>query len=118
MAYTEDLYIFKDTQTLCEKLMSYSKNVTKFIRYGEYSVAIGKACAAMDLVREINSSFEGRVEGIDRYILLVAEVKSRITLFAHSGYLPPKQATNLDYLCVKVMKEAYGWLKAEKKRKG
>jgi len=95
MAYTEDLYIFKDTQTLCEKLLEYSRNVSKLIRYGEYSVMISKACQAMDLVRQINSSFEGRDEGITRYILLIAEVKSRINLFARSQFLPLKNATNL-----------------------
>ncbi len=118
MAYTEDLYIFKDTQTLCEKLLGYSQNVTKFVRYGEYSVAISKACTAMDLIREINSSFDGRVEGIKRYILFISEVKSRISLFAKAGYLPLKQATNLDYLCEKVSKQASGWLRKERERKG
>lgn len=118
MAYTEDLYIFKDTQTLCEKLLEYSRNVSKLIRYSEYSVMISKACQAMDLVRQINSSFEGRDEGITRYILLIAEVKSRINLFARSQFLPLKNATNLDFLCDKVTKEAYGWQKAERKRKG
>ena len=112
------MYIFKDTMTLCKLLMQYSKNVSKLIRFTEYSVAISKACAAMDLVRRINSSFEGREEKLKEFILLISEVKSRITLFADAGFIPVKTATNIDFVICKVSKEGYGWLKKERGRKG
>lgn len=58
MAYSEDLYIYKETHKLCKLLLGYSKNVSKIIRFGQYSKAVDKAFAALDLVRRINSSFD------------------------------------------------------------
>lgn len=37
---SDELQIYKDTFKLCKILMSYSKNVSRLVRYGEYSVAI------------------------------------------------------------------------------
>ena len=54
---SDELQIYKDTFKLCKILMSYSKNVSRLVRYGEYSVAISKACTALDLIRRINESF-------------------------------------------------------------
>ena len=90
MAYSEDLYIYKETHKLCKLLLGYSKNVSKIIRFGQYSKAIDKAFAALDLVRRINSSFDGREENLRDFILLLSEVRSRITLFAESQYLSVK----------------------------
>lgn len=36
MAYTETLFIYKDTYLLCKLLLKYSKNVSRIIRYGAY----------------------------------------------------------------------------------
>lgn len=118
MAYSEDLYIYKETHKLCKLLLDYSKSVSKIIRFGQYGKAIDKAFAALDLVRRINSSFDGREENLRDFILLLSEVRSRITLFAESQYLGVKQATNLTFQIEKVMKDGYGWLKSERKRKG
>ena len=118
MAYSEDLYIYKETHKLCKILLDYSKNVSKIIRFGQYGKAIDKAFAALDLVRRINSSFDGREENLRDFVLLLSEVRSRITLFAESQYLSVKQATNLTFQIEKVMKDGYGWLKSERKRKG
>lgn len=114
---SDELQIYKDTFKLCKILMSYSKNVSRLVRYGEYSVAISKACTALDLIRRINESFEQREVYLHDYILLLSEVKSRITLFAEAEFLSVKTATNLDYQVNKIAKEATGWLKAEKARK-
>lgn len=114
---SDELQIYKDTFKLCKILMSYSKNVSRLVRYGEYGVAISKACTSLDLIRRINESFEQREVYLHDYILLVSEVKSRITLFAEAEFLSVKAATNLDYQINKIAKEATGWLKAEKARK-
>lgn len=118
MAYSEDLYIYKDTFQLCKLLMQYSKNVSKLIRFGQYEVAISKACQALDLIRRINSSFERREQGLNEFIMLISDVRSRITLFAEAQYLSVKAATNLNHVLGKVSQEAYGWLRGERKRKG
>lgn len=118
MAQAETLYIYKDTYTLCKLLLTYSKNISRIVRYGAYETTISKACVALDLVRRINESFEGREVNLHEYILLMSEVKSRINLFTDAQFLPVKTATNLNYQVDKVMKEAYGWLKSEKNRKG
>lgn len=118
MAYSEELYIYKETHKLCKLLLDYSKNVSKVVRFEHYGVAIDKACAALDLVRRINSSFEERERNLREFILLLSEIRSRITLFAESQYINVKQATNLTYQIEKVMKDGYGWLRSEKKRKG
>ena len=118
MAYTEDLFIYKDTRTLCKLLLKYSGNVSRMVRFDEMRDAKSKAYLALDLIREINSSFEGRLERLNMYIMLIAEVRSRISILAEEGYLQPKAATNLDYMIGKVSKEATGWLKAERKRRG
>lgn len=118
MAYTETLYIYNDTFNLCKLLLEYSKNVSRIIRYGVYEVTISKACTALDLIRRINESFEHREENLHEYILLMSEVKSRITLFTESNFLGKKAATNLNYQVEKVAREAYGWLKSERNRKG
>ena len=118
MAQAETLYIYKDTYTLCKLLLTYSKNISRIVRYGAYETTISKACVALDLVRRINESFEGREVNLHEYILLMSEVKSRINLFTDAQFLPVKTATNLNYQVDKVMKEAYGWLKSERNRKG
>ena len=69
MAYTENLQIYKDTFTLCKLLLNYSKTVSKIVRYGQFEVAISKACTALDLVRRINSSFEDRERNLNEFIL-------------------------------------------------
>ena len=102
---------------MCKTLMMYSKNVSKIVRFGQYSVAVSKACTALDLVRRINSSFEDRERNLNEFCLLISEVNSRIALFAQAGYLPVKAATNLAYLTDKVMAEGFGWLKSERNRK-
>ena len=118
MALTETLQIYKDTFDLCKILLIYSKNVSRIIRYGTYEATISKACTALDLIRRINESWDGREENLHEYILLVSEVKSRISLFAMSEFLSVKAATNLTYKVDKVLKQAQGWRKTEQKRKG
>lgn len=118
MAYTENLQIYKDTFTLCKLLLNYSKTISKIVRYGQFEVAIGRACTALDLVRRINSSFEGRERNLNEFILCLSEVKSRITLFAEAQFLSVKAATNLNYVVDKVLQEGYGWLKSTRNRKG
>lgn len=118
MAYTETLQIYKDTFDLCKLLLMYSKNISRIIRYGAYEETISKACTALDLIRRINESFEGREENLHEYILLLSEVKSRISLFAEAEFLTNKNATNLMYKTDKALRQAHGWQKAEKKRKG
>lgn len=118
MAYTENLQIYKDTFTLCKLLLNYSKTISKIVRYGQFEVAIGRACAALDLVRRINSSFEDRERNLNEFILCLSEVKSRITLFAEAQFLSVKAATNLNYVVDKVLQEGYGWLKSTRNRKG
>lgn len=76
MAYTETLFIYKDTYLLCKLLLQYSKNVSRIIRYGTYETMTSKACTALDLVRRINESFEGREENLHEYILLMSEAYS------------------------------------------
>ena len=48
----------------------------------------------------------------------MSEVNSRINLLTDAEFLNKKQATNLNHLADKVLREAYGWQKAEQKRKG
>ena len=91
--------------------------------YGEtvataYNEAVSKACAALDMIRRINESWTERDERIHEYILLMSEVNSRINLLTDAEFLDKKQATNLNHLAEKVLREAYGWQKAEQKRKG
>ena len=118
MAYAENLQIYKETLLLCKLLMGYSKHVTKMIRFGQYEVAISKACQALDLVRRINSSFESREYYLNEFIMLIADVSSRIMLFADAKYLDVKKSTNLNSQVGKVSAMAYGWLNSERKRKG
>lgn len=117
MAYSETLEIYKEIHALCKLLLSYSRNVNKLIRYGQYGVAIDKACAALDLVRRINSDFTDRERNMRELLLLLSEVRSRITLFAETQYISVKEATNLSYQLGKAMKTGAGWLKAERNRK-
>lgn len=79
MAYTETLFIYKDTYLLCKLLLQYSKNVSRIIRYGAYEIAISKACTALDVIRRINESFEHREENLHEYILLMSEASREST---------------------------------------
>lgn len=117
MAFTEDLFIYKDTLLLCKILLKYSNSVSRTVRFTTYNEAVVKSCTALDLVRRINESWENREERMHDYILLMSEVKSRISLLTDSEFLNKKQATNLNHLAEKVLREAYGWQKAEQKRK-
>ena len=118
MAFTEDLFIYKDTLLLCKILLKYSNSVSRTVRFTTYNEAVVKSCTALDLVRRINESWENREERMHDYILLMSEVKSRINLFTDADFLPVKTATNLNHQVDKVLKEAYGWQKAERNRRG
>lgn len=118
MAFTEDLYIYKDTLLLCKILLRYSNSVSRTVRFTTYNEAVVKSCIALDLVRRINESWENREERMHDYILLMSEVKSRISLLTDAEFLNKKQATNLNMMSDKVLKEVYGWRKSERKRKG
>ena len=118
MAYSEDLQIYKDAFLLCKLLMGYSKHVTKMIRFGQYEVAVSKTCQALDLIRRINSSFDDRERNLNEFIMLISDVNSRITLFADAKYIDVRKSTNLNMQTQKVLQEAYGWLRSERKRKG
>lgn len=118
MALTEDLYIYKDTLLLCKILLKYSNSVSRTVRFTTYNEAVVKSCTALDLIRRINESWENREERMHEYILLMSEVKSRITLLTDAEFLNKKQATNLNMMSDKVMMEVYGWRKSERKRKG
>lgn len=118
MAFTEDLYIYKDTLLLCKILLKYSNSVSRTVRFTTYNEAVVKSCTALDLVRRINESWENREERMHDYILLMSGVKSRISLLTDAEFLNKKQATNLGMMTDKVLKEAYGWRKSERKRKG
>lgn len=118
MAFTEDLYIYKDTLLLCKILLKYSNSVSRTVRFTTYNEAVVKSCTALDLVRRINESWENREERMHDYILLMSEVKSRISLLTDAEFLNKKQATNLNMMSDKVLKEVYGWRKSERKRKG
>lgn len=109
---SEDLQIYKDTYQLCRELLKHSKNVSKLIRFGEYQVAMSKAFSAMDMIRIINSDMNHRHENLDRFLMVLGEVRSRITLFADLQLLQVKAATNLIYLIDKVSREGTGWRKA------
>lgn len=108
---SEDLQIYKDTYNLCKELLKHSKNVSKLIRFGEYQVAMSKAFSAMDMIRIINSSIDHRYEKLGEFLMVLGEVRSRITLFADLQLLQVKAATNLVYLINKVSKEGTGWRK-------
>lgn len=118
MAFTEDLYIYKDTLLLCKILLKYSNSVSRTVRFTTYNETVVKSCTALDLVRRINESWENREERMHDYILLMSEVKSRISLLTDAEFLNKKQATNLNMMSDKVLKEVYGWRKSERKRKG
>ena len=118
MAFTEDLFIYKDTLLLCKILLKYSNSVSRTVRFTTYNEAVVKSCTALDLVRRINESWENREERMHDYILLMSEVKSRISLLTDAEFLNKKQATNLNMMSDKVLKEVYGWRKSERKRKG
>ena len=38
MAFTENLFIYKDTLVLCKILLKYSKTVSKIVRYSTYNI--------------------------------------------------------------------------------
>ena len=116
--YAENLQIFKDTLILCKKLMGGSKNVPKLIRFGQYEVAISKACQALDLIRRINSSFEYREYYLNEFIMLIADVSARIMLFDDAKFIGNKFATELNNQLKEISAMAYGWLNSERKRKG
>lgn len=118
MELTEDLYIYKDTLLLCKILLKYSNSVSRTVRFTTYNESVVKSCTALDLIRRINESWENREERMHEYILLMSEVKSRITLLTDAEFLNKKQATNLNMMSDKVMMEVYGWRKSERKRKG
>lgn len=109
---SEDLQIYKDTYQLCKELLKHSRNVSKLIRFGEYQVAMSKAFSAMDMIRIINSDMNHRCENLDRFLMVLGEVRSRITLFADLQLLQVKAATNLIYLIDKVSREGTGWRKS------
>ena len=113
MAFTEDLYIYKDTLLLCKILLKYSNSVSRTVRFTTYNEAVVKSCTALDLVRRINESWENREERMHDYILLMSEVKSRISLLTDAEFLNKKQATNLGMMTDKVLKEAYACRKGK-----
>ena len=114
MALTKDLAIYKDNYTLCKVLLEYMKNVSKILRYGEYSVCLSKAFECLDLLRRINSDFNTRIPFLHQYILLLDDIYNRVSLFVEAKFISIKKGTNMIYLVDSLQKQATGWLKHTK----
>lgn len=106
---SEDLEIYKDTYRLCKELLKHSKNVSKLVRFGEYQVAMSKAFLAMDMIRIINSDINHRYDNLNRYLMLLGEVRSRITLFADLQFIA-SESSDQPYLSHRQGIERGNWL--------
>ena len=109
---SENLQIYRDTYELCKQMYSYSKDVQKYARYGEYGRAVSMSLEALDLIYVANSDQQERIASLTRYLQLIGGIKSRVRLFGELGVLPVKRTVNLMYLIDKVSKQAIGWRNA------
>lgn len=105
----EDLQIWKDCFTLCKMLLTYQPQISKTIRYGEYSVAVQNACSALDVIYLANRDMAERQEKIAEALRLIGSVRSRVRLFGETKFITVRQATNLMFLVDKVAKQATAW---------
>lgn len=108
------MQIYKDTKLLCKTLMGYQGQVPKGLRYGEYEVAIGLAFRALDMIYRCNSDKERRAALIDEMICLLGGVRERVQVFAEAKQMQIRQASNVVYVCEKVLRQAYGWRAASR----
>lgn len=109
---TENLQIYRDLFELSKRLMVYSKDVSKVIRYGEYSTALSMTLQSMDFVYVANSDRSQRIAAIQNILQLIGGVRSRVRLFVESGYINVKRATALQYYIDRIGKQATGWRNA------
>lgn len=111
---SEELQIYKDTRLLCKTLMGYQQHIPKSLRYGEYATAIGLAFRALDMIYRCNSDKGRRVELLEELICLLGGVRDRVGIFADTGQMQTRQATNAVYVCEKALRQARGWRNASR----
>ena len=113
---TEDLAIYKDTQSLCKMLLEYQTEVPKTIKYSEYSNAITYGFNIINTLHEVSVVREAgaKIEKITRILTYANCIKSRISIFTDLKYIPIKKATNIILLVDKICKQATGWINSLK----
>lgn len=113
---SEDLQIYKDCYNLCKALLMYQPQISKTIRYGEFSVAVQYACSALDTIYLANRDISGRGEKIAEVQRLVGGIRSRVRLFGETKFITVRQATSLMFLVDKVAKQATAWRNATERK--
>lgn len=94
----EDLQIYKDTYQLAQTMLAYQKNISRTVRFGVYQHALDRVLDALDIIRKVNESIEGRASRLLTFIHLISEAKTRISLLADAKDINVRQATNLLYI--------------------
>ena len=82
MAYTETLFIYKDTYLLCKLLLQYSKNVSRIIRYGAYETMTSSRTTEhlFSVIDEFGECAKPSAEDLTRY---ANRINSLLGLIAH-----------------------------------
>lgn len=111
MALAETLNIYKDTINLCKELLRLNTKINKTIRFSQYKTTVDKSFEALDLIRVANSNKKTRADNLKIIIRLISEIQSRILIFTDLKFITPNQATVINKLLTKIIKQALGWLK-------
>ena len=108
---TEKLEIFKSTRSTLQMLLCYTKNVSRDIKYAEWTDIRQKAWKAMDLIYVINSEKDpGRsAELVNMYLTEMYGVTNRIRLIAEEGYIPVRFKTQLLIKIEECTRQGVGW---------
>ena len=115
---SEDLQIYRDTFELCKLMHTYSGNVPKSVRYGEYGRAMSMSLDALDMIYVANSDKDRRPAALTRYLQFIGGVRSRIRLIKELRLISVRQSVNLLYLIDKVQRQAIGWRNSHGQSRG
>lgn len=108
---SEELQIFKATSDTVQLLLGYTKNVSREIKYAEWTDIRQKVWCSMDLIYVINSEHDPyrSVLLINEYLGYMYGAANRIRLLSEEGYIPVKFKTRMLIKIEECTRQGIGW---------
>lgn len=105
----EELPIYLDTFNLAQVLLAHKKNVSREVRFNEYTDLCTASRKALGCVYLANRDVANRYRHLEDMLMYLSEVKAIARLLKETEYLTTKKNNHIQVLVDKVSKQAIGW---------
>ena len=109
----QELEIYKSTRRLITIMLSYTRNVSKDVKYAEWTVIRQMVFESMDVIYLANSESDAGLAAkcLDRYLALMFGVQTRVRVLAETEYLRTSFKTRVIEQVDECQKQATAWRK-------